>query len=128
MLLLGSMLALVVGAFRLLGSSPSGALPGWLALAVGAALGVGGLRLAGGRVARSRYRPDPWMLAEWGTVTCAVAAALIITLAAKHDPALAYPIPSPQIWPAVPVAVLGAMALAALVALISPPPHEPGLP
>ncbi|WP_418606656.1 hypothetical protein [Georgenia sp. SUBG003] len=50
-----------------------GATPDWaglVLLAVGAAVAVLASALAGRRVRRTRYRPDPWRAEEWAVAGC----------------------------------------------------------
>jgi energy-coupling factor transport system permease protein len=122
--LLGASIALTVGAFGLLGGVRAGSLLGWPTLAAGLALAALGMRLAGGRVVRSRYRPDPWMAAEWMSVACGAGAAALVVVAARANPGLAFPAPSVSELPTMPVLVLIAMLLAGGPAVVSPPVVE----
>ena len=74
--LMVALLAAALGTYGLL----DGSSPGWLGLpvlAVGAVVAVTGSVLAGRRVQRTRYRPDPWRLQETVVTACGTAAALL---------------------------------------------------
>jgi len=120
--LLGSLLAAALGTYGLLdGSSPV-----WLGLpvlAAGALVALSGSVLAGRRVQRTRYRPDPWQLRESVVAGCGVVVALLLVGTVGTDPAGLDPSLSPLTWPSVPpVAVLCAL-LAALPAAL-PAAHQ----
>lgn len=120
--LLGSLLAAALGTYGLLdGSSPV-----WLGLpvlAAGALVALSGSVLAGRRVQRTRYRPDPWQLRESVVAGCGVVVALLLVGTLGTDPAGLDPSLSPLTWPSVPpVAVLCAL-LAALPAAL-PAAHQ----
>ena len=64
-LLLGGLVAIAIGSYGLLDSTA----PRYLGLPMllgGVAIGWAGVTLSGRRVERSRYRPDPWWIEEWG--------------------------------------------------------------
>ena len=50
-----------------------------------------GLVGAGGRVARSRYRPDPWQIPEWLVLASGVAVATLAVVASHEELLAAYP-------------------------------------
>jgi energy-coupling factor transport system permease protein len=86
-LMLAGLVGACVGTYGLLDST----LPRWLGLpvlGVGAASALGGLALAGRRVQRTRYRPDPWQAAEWLVVACGAAAAVAVVLLGSISPAV----------------------------------------
>ena len=61
-------------------------LVGWPMVAAGAALAATGSLVAGKRVSRTRYRPDPWRLPEWIVAGCGlVPAAVFIVAGADPD-------------------------------------------
>jgi len=115
--LLVSLVAAALGTYGLL----DGTSPDWLGvplLAVGAVVAVGGSVLAGRRVRRTRYRPDPWLAQEWVIAACGLAVALLLAGAFAIDPAGLEPSLSPLTWPTVPpVAVLAALVAAVPAAL-----------
>lgn len=118
--LLVGVVGLVVGSYGLLdGSAPAAfRLP---ALAVGGAAAAVGLVLAGQRVRRTTYRPDPWALPEWLVAGCGAACALLLSAAASGgalDPAT-----RPPAWPTLSgLAVVAALAAAGPTVLSPPPP------
>jgi energy-coupling factor transport system permease protein len=123
-LLLAGMLGLCVGAYGLL----DGAAPGYLglpALLVGTGLCGAGLVLGGRRVHRTQYRPDPWKLPEWGVVGCAVVPAVVMVASFGAGVAALNPSTDPLVWPTLPVVPALAIAVAALAAVIAPPPLRP---
>lgn len=118
--LLVGVVGLVVGSYGLLdGSAPAVfRLP---ALAFGAVAAGVGLVLAGRRIRRTTYRPDPWALPEWLVAGCGVACAVAMTWAARAG-GLVTPT-RPPTWPTVTaVAVLAALAALAPSVLAPPPP------
>lgn len=95
---------------------------GWPLLAAGALVATLGLRAAGRRTARTAYRPDPWLLPEWGTaLSGAVVAVAFIAAGSALSISLA-----PIAWPAAPPLVVAALLLAAGPAVWAPP--LPGTP
>jgi energy-coupling factor transport system permease protein len=120
-LLLGALLGLCVGAYALLDVSTPRVL-GIPMLVLAAACAIGGLRLGGRRVRRTRYRPDPWAAAEWWTTGCGVIAALTMLAAAHFDPAALAPSTAPAVWPTLPVLPALGLLLAALPAIVTPRP------
>jgi energy-coupling factor transport system permease protein len=119
-LLLTGLLGVCVGVYGLLdGSAPATGLP---ALAVGVVLAAVGLRRAGRRTVRSRYRPDPIAGPERATMAAGLAAAAAAVVVGVTDPsALQQPV-TPLDWPPVhPLAVAGIL-VALLPAWATPPP------
>jgi energy-coupling factor transport system permease protein len=117
------LLGVVVGLYGLLDGSTPGvagvAVIGWPMLLLGAALALAGSMLAGRRVSRTRYRPDPFAAPEWLVAACGLAAGAAFVVLGS-DPALLGPT-SPPGWPQVPPAALAAVLVAALPAVLSPP-------
>jgi energy-coupling factor transport system permease protein len=113
------LLAAVLGTYGLL----DGAAPDWTGptlLAVGAAVAVLASALAGRRVRRTRYRPDPWRAEEWAVAGCGVlAAACILAGTALEPTAMAAPV-SPPTWPTLPLAGALAALAAAAPAVVRP--------
>ena len=93
-------------------------------LGLGVLTALLGLLGAGGRVRASRYRPDPWLAAEWVVLAAGVTTATIGVLTAHRDVALAYP--ALTTWPQLGAAHLAAAAVALAGGMLSPPPavHE----
>jgi energy-coupling factor transport system permease protein len=120
-LLIAGLLGLCAGAYGLLdGSAPS--LLGLPSLAVGAVLCVAGLVLGSRRVTRTTYRPDPWRWPEWVVAGCGALTAVVFFLTSSYDPLNLTPAVSPLAWPTLPVVPTLAVLLAALPAVVAPPP------
>src|SRR5262249_29635668 len=60
-------------------------------LLLGVAAAVAGLALAGRRVGRTRYRPDPWRWPEVAVMASGVATALVLWWVSAHQLLVAYP-------------------------------------
>jgi energy-coupling factor transport system permease protein len=119
-LLLGSTIALSIGAYGLLAPSST---PLWMGLPMvvgGLVGGLAGLRLSGRRVQRSRYRPDPMALPEWLVLGSAIAATIAIVLAGAA-PLVMYPLA--MTWPPLSLPTLIALATLMLPSLVTPPPE-----
>ena len=97
--------------------------PRWLAtpmLVLGVVAAVCGLVLAGRRVGRTRYRPDPWRWPELAVMLSGVATAVVAWWVNGHQLVIAYPDVSsfPQVTL---VALVGALlGLAAVAAAPEP--------
>jgi energy-coupling factor transport system permease protein len=120
-LLIGALLGLCIGAYALLDVSTPRVL-GAPMLVAATAFAVGGLALGGRRVQRTRYRPDPWAVAEWCTAACGAVAAITMIIVAHLDPAVLTPTTAPAIWPTLPLLPTIGVTLAALPAFITPRP------
>lgn len=121
-LLLLGLLGLAAGTYGLLDATA----PAWLAgpmLLVGVGLAVVGLSSAGRRVVRTRYRRDPWRVAESVAVGCGALAALCVHRVGAVSVDAAYPLVDQAPW----LTPLGLVAGAAAVlpALLTPPPVGP---
>ena len=120
-LLLGGLVAAVIGSYGLLDGSAPVAL-GLPMLVLGAVLALVGIGLAGRRSVRTRYRPDPWALPEWGVTGCAaVTAAAFVAAGISGVAGLSAPIDPPG-WPALPLGLAAAALVSMLPAWITPPP------
>jgi len=89
-LLIGGLLGLCVGSYAFLDSTT----PRFLAvpmLVTGVLLAGAGFVVAGRRVQRTTYRPDPWGLAEVLTAGSGVAVAVAFTVVGRHDPLVLVP-------------------------------------
>ena len=78
--------------------------------------------LGGRRVHRTRYRPDPWALAEWATALSGVAAAVAMIVAGSQNASSLNPSIFPPAWPTLPLLPAAAILLALLPAVLTPPP------
>lgn len=124
LLMLLGVAGLAVGAY----GTMDGSTPRYLGvpmLVVGIVAAVAGLRLAGGRIQRSRYRPDRWRLAETFTAACGVAVGVMLYLTGRVDPAVINPSLYPISWPSLSPVVLAAMIIAAAPAVLTPRPPDP---
>jgi energy-coupling factor transport system permease protein len=120
-LLLAGLLGLCVGLYGLLDTTTPRLL-GAPMLGAGVALAAAGLLLGGRRVHRTRYRPDRWAFAEWATALSGVAAAVAMIVAGNHDAGALNPSIFPPAWPTLPALPAAAILLAALPAVLTPPP------
>jgi energy-coupling factor transport system permease protein len=119
-LVLVGLVGACVGTYGLLDSTLPGVL-GLPVLGLGVAAALGGLALAGRRVQRTRYRPDPWRVEEWMVVGCGVAAAVAAVLLGSISPSDANPSVVPLSWPHLPLAAVAGLLVAALPAWLTPP-------
>lgn len=116
--LIAGLAGVCVGAYGLLDATA----PGYLGLPVlfgGTGLAGAGFVLGGRRVDKTVYRPDRWRAAELAVLACGAAAAVSVFLAGGAD---LYPSLSPLAWPTVAVAPTVGVLIAALPALLAPPP------
>jgi energy-coupling factor transport system permease protein len=115
------LLGLCAGVYGLLGASA----PRWLGtpmLAGGLVLCVGGLALGSRRVTRTHYRPDPWRAPEWAVALCGLAAAAVLCAHPGVGGGALNPSFSPLRFPPLPPLPAVAILVAALPALLAPPP------
>ncbi|MDT0341114.1 CbiQ family ECF transporter T component [Streptomyces litchfieldiae] len=120
-LVLGGLLGIAAGLYGLLDSSAPRYL-GLPLLLTGVAAGVAGFALGGRRVRRSGYRPDRWRAGELLTAASGLAAAALMYLSTRVDPADLYPSLTPLAWPEVSPLPLLAVLTGLLPAVLSPPP------
>ena len=106
-------MGMVVGLYGLLDAgSPD--LLGLPLVILGGTLAAIGFRLASRRSIRTRYRPDPWLGAEWVTVLSGAVPAIVLVAARATDMSgILVPV-NPIAWPVLPLVP----ALAILVALV----------
>lgn len=117
--LLAGLAAACVGAYGLV-STGSPALLGLPMLVIGVLATVYGVALAGRRSIRTRYRPDPWRLAEWLVLLAGVGTALLFAGASWLGvPGMDTPV-DPPAWPTLPLIALLGVALAMTPAWTSP--------
>jgi energy-coupling factor transport system permease protein len=118
-LMLAGLCGLCVGTYAILDRTA----PRVLALpmvALGVAAAILGLVGAGGRVARSRYRPDPWRLPEWIVLASGVAVATLAVVESHEHVLAAYP-PLTG-WPVLTATHLVAVGVALAGGLAAPAP------
>lgn len=119
-LVLAGVAGVCIGTYGVLDATTPRALGAPMLLA-GCLLAIGGIKLAGRRVRRTVYRPDPWQLPEWLVVACGFGAAAIMFAAASIDPDNLYPSLQPLRWPTLGILPVLAGALALLPAWLAPP-------
>jgi energy-coupling factor transport system permease protein len=121
---LGGLVGVACGTYGLLDAGSAG-WTGLPLLLAGLGLALVGMALASRATSRSRYRPDPWRLAEWTTVLAgAVPAAVLIAYAARGATSLAGP-GIPLRWPALPLVPVVAILVGLLPAVTTPPQADP---
>ncbi len=115
-------LAVAVGVFGVLDSGAPRLL-GIPMLALGAALLAASMRAASASASatRSRYRPDPWRIAEWLTVASGAAALVALVVAGRLGIDGLHPLYSPLRAPTLPLLPAVGVLCAALPAFITPP-------
>lgn len=120
-LLIGGLGALCVGVYGLLGggTSPRVTLP---AIALGAALCIGGMALGSRRVRHTEYAPDPWDVPESLVTAAGLVCAVVFVVVTRYDVANLHPSLNPLAWPTLPIAPIGAVLVAATPAVVAPPP------
>ena len=94
------------------------------ALAGGLLVSFAGLLAGHRRVARSRYRPDPWALPEW-LVTASGAVASGLTVIAAYAGVEGLVLPGPLTVPGVPLLPVVAILVGLLPAVAAPPLAPP---
>ena len=119
-LVLAGVAGICVGVYGVLDGTTPRAL-GAPMLAGGCLLAVIGIRLAGRRVRRSVYRPEPWRAAEWLVVACGAGAAVAMFVAGGVDPDNLYPTLQPLRWPTLGWLPLVGALCGALPAWLAPP-------
>jgi len=124
-LLLLGLVGVCLGVYALLDGGTPGAV-GLPLLVVGLAAGLVGMRLAGRRGIRTRYRPDPWALPEWLVSACGVVPAVTLIAVSVLDPLTLVAATAPPAWPSLPVVPAAAILLAALAGIVAPRPPGPG--
>ena len=121
-LMIAGVIGLSIGAYALL--DPTLLSPGWAAVVVVGSLGLSvlGLLAAGGRVARTTYRPQPWGLVDSSLVGTGLLVGLLGWWVGHHDLVVAHPpvTEAPQVSLLALVGIL--IALAPLVLVPAPAP------
>ena len=124
-LLLLGVVGVCLGVYAML----DGGTPGAVALpllALGVVAGLVGLRLAGRRAVRTRYRPDPWALPEWLVSFSGVVPAVTMVVVSVLDPDVLIGATAPPTWPSLPLVPALAVAVAALAGVVAPRPPGTG--
>ena len=114
----GGLLGVGIGSYGLLdaGSPPLLGLP---LLLLGVAMAAGGLVVGGRRATRSRYRPDPWVAAEWLAALSGATAATTVLVLAGSDLAQVLT-PAATGLPSLPVVAAAGVLVAILPAWLTP--------
>lgn len=118
-LLLGGLVAACIGAYGLVGAAAP-VLLGLPMLAAGVVVGVAGLWLASRAPTRTRYRPDPWRIAEWLVTGSGIACAAMFAAMTWAGVAGMDTPTDPPTWPSLPMLAVVAVAIAATPALTAP--------
>ena len=91
-------------------------------LVLGVAAAVGGLALAGRRVGRTRYRPDPWRWPELAVMLSGIGTAVVAWWVAGHQLVVAYP--GLTSFPQVTLVALAGSVLGLVAAGAAPEPRS----
>lgn len=121
-LMLLGLVGICVGVYGLLDRTA----PRWLGepmLALGVLVAVLGFVSAGRRVRRTRYRPDPWRAAEVAVAACGILVAVGFHTVLADDADIAMMFPDPAQTPYVTTTALLVVLVAALPAVLAPPPE-----
>lgn len=118
-LVIGGLIGVCLGLFGILNSQATGAL-GLPMLGIGVVAAVAGLWLGGRRSIRTRYRPDPWALAEWMVSLSGAIAAAAVIYSGAIDPGSIVISVTPLQWPELPIAAFCGILIAASPAAIAP--------
>jgi energy-coupling factor transport system permease protein len=119
-LVLGGLLGVCAGTYGLLDSTA----PRWIGLPVllvALVAATAGFLIGGRRVQRTRYRPDPWRVAEWAVCLSGLTVAAAFVATSNVDPADLHPSLQPLRWPTLPLVPTLSIAVGALPAVLSPP-------
>jgi energy-coupling factor transport system permease protein len=124
-LIICSLIALTIGVYALV-DGVDGGWTTWLVIFGGVLAAMVGLKIAGRRSIRTRYRPDPWALPEWLVAASGwIPAAVFITLGIT-DPLSLQSQTSPLDWPALPVIPALSVLIATLPGIVTPVPPGAG--
>jgi energy-coupling factor transport system permease protein len=122
-LLLGSLVAGLIGTYAALDASAPVIL-GIPMLVLAIICAITGIRMAGRRSPRSRYRPDPWRFPEWLTASCGVIAAVGLIIAGMTNMSGLSTSVDPAQWPQLPLLPTAVIMLALLPAWLTPIPPD----
>jgi energy-coupling factor transport system permease protein len=120
-LLITGLFGLCVGCYGVLAGTVSGWL-GYPSLLAGTALCGAGLIWGSRRTRRTRYRPDAWLGPEWIVVGCGVLCAAVFCAGIGYPAVALNPSFDPPHWPPLPLIPTLAVLIAALPAVLAPPP------
>lgn len=120
-LILVGMGGICVGTYGLLDASTPRALGIPMLLAGVFVAGIG-MYASGGRIRRTRYRPDPWRVPEWGVGATGIVVAGVLYMSSTIDPSNMNPSLQPLEWPQLALLPVLGILLGALPAWIAPPP------
>ncbi|MCO5314388.1 MAG: hypothetical protein M9952_15810 [Microthrixaceae bacterium] len=120
-LMLVGLAGLCAGTYGLLDTTAFGPLTAPMLIG-GVAACAAGIRASGSQVQRTRYRPDPWALPEWGVAAVGTGVAVVIVVTSSIDPNQLNPSLQPLVWPSLPPIPTIAILCGALAAVIAPPP------
>jgi energy-coupling factor transport system permease protein len=118
-LVLAGLGGICVGTYGLLDSSTPRFLGAPVFIA-GLAAAVIGFIIGGRRVRRTRYRPDPWRLAEWLVAGSGVAVGAVMFIAESVDPSGLVPRIQPLAWPLLPALATAGILAGLLPARVAP--------
>lgn len=118
-LLIAGLVGILVGSYAVLDRTAPRVLAAPMLL-LGLASAAVGLVASGRRVRRTRYRPDPWQAPETLVALIGVSVAVLGWLVARREPFAAYS--SVETWPVTSAVALLAVLVAALPAIVAPPP------
>jgi len=122
---LGGLVLLLDASAPAAGSTLSAAAPGLTLIGAGVVASACGLVLGSRRTLRSRYRPDPWRGPEWLVAATGIAAAASLAVTAHSRWAASLdPSTVPLGAPGLPLLATAGILVAALPALLAPPPVE----
>lgn len=117
--LLAGLVAACIGTYAMVAAG-SPAILGLPLLILGIIVSILGIAMAAKRSVRTRYRPDPWWLAEWAVTAVGLCAAAVFTWAAwSHVAGIDTPTDPPQ-WPSLPLVPVLALLIACTPALTAP--------
>ncbi|WP_455359409.1 energy-coupling factor transporter transmembrane component T [Streptomyces sp. SYSU K21746] len=122
-LTIGGLLGVCAGSYGLLAAE--GAAFGLPVLAAGLAAALTGLRLAGRRSVRTRYRPDRWGVRAWLVSGSGMAVAALMIWAGSYDPEALHPGVVPLTAPEFPLWPAASVLLGLLPAFVAPLPQLP---
>ncbi len=120
-LMVVGLIGVCVGVYNMLDGTTPRVLAG-PALIAGIVVAMVGFTLAGRRVARTRYRPDRWRLAEVVTAFSGIAVAVVLLATSRVDPANLNPSLTTLSWPQLAWAPLCGVLVGLTPAWLTPPP------